>query len=413
MITPSGTEAISCSSDGTARVWDLEIGDCMLQISGHAGPITSMAITGDGSLLVTSSEDGTMRAYELEKGQCLRVLAGHDGPVTAMAIDPFGRFIVSGGQDKTLRFWDLASARVLKMLNFPYPVVAITLSTCNGLLLLGMEDGCVHLMDATTGVLVSKMEGHSGKVTALEFLQDTRQCISASEDGTIKIWSCKKGRNVKSIDCHDGASILVMKLLQNGDMAVTGSDDGTAKLWDLRSGNCIRVMNAQGGWVMDVAVSSKEDSLVTSTSDGVVLVWNIESGELSRVLEGHSGAVSCVQLTRKGRFAITGAEDCNVRVWDLAAPSSHIPKWHSGRIRSICGSHGIAVATAGDDCMARIWNATLGEYVGILRRHAVPIRWVFFSDDGSKLMTCSPDRHICIWDMESKEIITELQGSYY
>ena len=412
MITPSGTEAISCSSDGTARVWDLEIGDCMLQMSGHAGPITSMAITGDGSLLVTSSEDGTMRAYELEKGQCLRVLAGHDGPVTAMAIDPFGRFIVSGGQDKTLRFWDLASARVLKMLKFPSPVVAITLSSCNGLLLLGMEDGCVHLMDATTGVLVSKMEGHSGKVTALEFLQDTRRCISASEDGTLKIWSSKKGRNVRSIECHDGASILVMKILQNGDMAVTGSDDGTAKLWDLKSGNCIRVMNAQGGWVMDVAVSSKEDSLVTSTSDGVILVWNLESGELLRVLEGHSGAVICVQLTRKGRFAITGAEDCNVRVWDLAAPSSHIPKWHLGRIRSICGSHGIAVATAGDDCTARIWNATLGEYVGILQRHTAPIRWVFFSDDGSKLMTCSPDRHICIWDMESKGIITELQGSF-
>jgi len=413
MITPSGTEAISCSIDGTARVWDLEIGDCMLQISGHAGPITSMAITGDGSLLVTSSEDGTMRAYELEKGQCLRVLAGHDGSVTAMAIDPFGRFVVSGGQDKTLRFWDLASARVLKMITFMSPVVCIALSSCNGLLLLGLEDGCIHLMDATTGVLVSKMEGHAGKVTALEFLQDTRRCISASEDGTIKVWSAKKGRIIKSIDCHDGASILAMKLLQNGEMAVTGSDDGTAKIWDLKSGICMRVMNAQGGWVMDVAVSSKEDSLVTSTSDGVVLVWNIDSGELLRVLEGHSAAVGCVQLTKKGRFAITGSEDCNVRVWDLAASSSHIPKWHLGRIRSVCGRHGIAVATAGDDCTARVWNATLGEYIGILKRHSAPIRWIFFSDDGSRLMTCSPDRHICTWDMNSKEIVSELQRTYF
>eukprot|EP00890_Picochlorum_soloecismus_P001746 jgi/Picsp_1/2572/NSC_00803-R1_wd-40 repeat protein len=414
MITPSGTEAISCSSDGTARVWDLEIGDCMLQISGHAGPITSMAITGDGSLLVTSSEDGTMRVYELEKGQCLRVLAGHDGPVMSMVVDPFGRFVVSSGQDKTLRFWDLASARVLKMMNFPSPVVAITLSSCNGLLLLGLEDGCVHLMDAKTGVLVSKMEGHSGKVTALEFLQDTRRCISASEDGTIRIWSSKKGRNVKSIDCHDGASILVMKLLRHGDMAVTGSDDGTAKVWDLKTCTCTRVMSGQGGWVMDIDVSSKEDCLITSTSDGVVLVWNIDSGELLRVLEGHSGAVGCVQLTKKGRFAITGSEDCNVRVWDLAAPSSHIPKWHAGRIRSICGGHGIAVATAGDDCMARIWDVTSGECMGILKRHSTPIRWVFFSDDGSRLMTCSPDRQICSWDMESKEIVSELpahQGS--
>jgi WD40 repeat protein len=57
-------------------VWDLEIGDCVLELEGHAGPVTALAITADGSLTVTASEDGTARAYEMEKGQCLRVLAG-------------------------------------------------------------------------------------------------------------------------------------------------------------------------------------------------------------------------------------------------------------------------------------------------------------------------------------------------
>jgi WD40 repeat protein len=57
-------------------MWDLEIGDCVLVMEGHAGPITDMAITDDGSLLVTTSEDGTARAFETERGQCLRVLAG-------------------------------------------------------------------------------------------------------------------------------------------------------------------------------------------------------------------------------------------------------------------------------------------------------------------------------------------------
>lgn len=35
----------AASSDGTARVWDLDIGDCVLMLEGHAGPITDMAIT--------------------------------------------------------------------------------------------------------------------------------------------------------------------------------------------------------------------------------------------------------------------------------------------------------------------------------------------------------------------------------
>ena len=45
LLTPSGTDAVTASSDGTARVWDLDIGDCVLLLEGHAGPITDMAIT--------------------------------------------------------------------------------------------------------------------------------------------------------------------------------------------------------------------------------------------------------------------------------------------------------------------------------------------------------------------------------
>jgi WD40 repeat protein len=48
LLTPSGTDAVTASADGTARVWDLDIGDCVLLLEGHAGPITDMAVTSGG-----------------------------------------------------------------------------------------------------------------------------------------------------------------------------------------------------------------------------------------------------------------------------------------------------------------------------------------------------------------------------
>ena len=140
-----------------ARVWDLEIGDCVLLLEGHAAPITDLAITlgalshagaghallvprsraswgelslsavpaspssrapttppltpapltppvippPDGSLVLTASEDGTARAFEMERGQCLRVLVGHSAPVQALAIDPWARFVVTASADGT------------------------------------------------------------------------------------------------------------------------------------------------------------------------------------------------------------------------------------------------------------------------------------------------------------------------
>lgn len=121
LLAPSGTDAITASSDGTCRVWDLEIGDCVLVLEGHAAPITDLAITDDSSLLLSTSEDGTARAFELERGQCLRVLAGHAGKVNAVAMDPFGRFVVTAGEDGTARVWDLSSGKAIHVLQTGAP----------------------------------------------------------------------------------------------------------------------------------------------------------------------------------------------------------------------------------------------------------------------------------------------------
>jgi len=58
------------------RVWDMEIGDCVLLLAGHQAPVTALAVAASGGLLVSASADRTARVWELEKGQCLGVLRG-------------------------------------------------------------------------------------------------------------------------------------------------------------------------------------------------------------------------------------------------------------------------------------------------------------------------------------------------
>lgn len=43
LLTPGGVDIITVSTDGTARVWDMEIGDCVLLLAGHGGAITDVA----------------------------------------------------------------------------------------------------------------------------------------------------------------------------------------------------------------------------------------------------------------------------------------------------------------------------------------------------------------------------------
>jgi len=150
-------------------------------------------------------------------------------------------------------------------------------------------------------------------------------------------------------------------------------------------------------------MSHNEDIIVTGSMDGTSIAWSSDTGEILRVLEGHSGGILCLEMSRKGRFAVTGSGDGSLRVWDFAAVNSHIPHWHAGNIRDLCvGKNGIAV-TAGDDCVASLWDSSVGEFLGELKRHNVSIRWCLASDCGSKILTASPNREINVWNIESRE----------
>lgn len=407
LLTPSQTEAISAGADGTARVWDLEIGDCTLVIEGHTGGITDMAITADGSLLITASEDGTARASELEQGQCLRVLAGHEGPINALALDPFGRFIVTGGSDGTVRVWDLASARALHVLTAPQGATALALSPCTRYLLVGCVDFSVRIFDILSGQSMGTLTGHSRWVSAVAFTPDGKRAVSAAHDGALRAWSLRSGRCTAVMEGHSGR-INSMDVSSDGRIAATGGEDGVACVWDLKTGACLKKLEGHTSWITYVEFYSKSQRLLTTSGDGTAIAWSVDCGEVVKVLEGHSGAVLSAAVTRRGRFAVSASDDGSVRVWDFSASSTHTPKWHEGRIRALTARDGLIVATAGDDCLARLWDSPLGEYRGLLKGHAIPIRWAQFSQDGTRLVTASPDRQVCVWDCATMELLHQL-----
>jgi WD40 repeat protein len=62
--------AVSGSSDGTVRVWDLSGGHCSAVLEGHTDRVTSVVVTADGQTAVSESYDGTVRVWDLASGRC-------------------------------------------------------------------------------------------------------------------------------------------------------------------------------------------------------------------------------------------------------------------------------------------------------------------------------------------------------
>ncbi|KAL4430377.1 hypothetical protein ABPG77_002183 [Micractinium sp. CCAP 211/92] len=267
------------------------------------------------------------------------------------------------------------------------------------------------MYDIISGRCMGVMAAHTGWVTAVRFLPDGKKAITASHDGTTRIWDLHTGTCRHVLQGHTGR-INSLQLSVDGKLAATAGEDGTARVWDVRRGHCRRVLTGHKAWVSDVALSPSHDKIVTTSGDGTAMAYSLETGDMLCLLEGHSGPVQASVVTRKGRFAVTVSDDGSVRVWDFAARLVQPPSYHDGKVYCVSGSaSGSVLATCGEDCDARLWDAERGTFKGLLHRHKVPIRWASFSADGRQLVTASPDRTVLLWDVPSLALIRQVPVS--
>jgi WD40 repeat protein len=71
---------------------------------------------------------------------------------------------------------------------------------------------------------------------------------------------------------------------------------------------------------------------------------------------------------------------------------------------------GARIVTASNDATARIWDATTGKQVAVLRGHTASVLMAAFSADGSRIVTVSKDATAVIWDAATTKQLKVLTG---
>jgi WD40 repeat protein len=117
---PGGQRIITCSSNGSLRLWDLEngaqIGDEWEDEGDKAGVVT-MALSPNGKTLASGSTDGTVRLWDVGIGKVVAKWEGRTEYVTSVWWSPNGERVVSGSWDGTARVWDVKSGEPVQGLN--------------------------------------------------------------------------------------------------------------------------------------------------------------------------------------------------------------------------------------------------------------------------------------------------------
>ncbi|KAF8933482.1 WD40 repeat-like protein [Dissophora ornata] len=294
---------ITGSYDNTAKVWNIETGECLRTLTGHA--LCVRALRFDEAKLITGSMDRTLKIWNYHTGQCIRTLQGHtDGVVT---LDFDSRILASGSVDSTIKIWDFATGKCTTLKGHSDLVnkVQIYMKT---MLFSASDDTTVKLWDIATSTCLRTFTGHVGRVQSLQTSGDALISILANQRHNSRSSAIKSGQRSPSYDSgsSDGETRTTMPVI------VTGGLDNTLKVWNAETGECQNTLFGHEGGVWSLAFDKLR--IVSGSLDKTVKVWDTESGECLYTLPELDSPVTCVGLgdTR----VVGGSANGGVYLWD-------------------------------------------------------------------------------------------------
>lgn len=304
-----------------------------------------------------------------------------------------------------------ADAQVLALIGHTDLVVGVAYSPDGQRIVTASYDGSARIWDAASGEPLLVLRGHASAVRSAAFSADGRRIVTASYDKTARLWGATSGELLLVLTGHTGR-VRSAALSPDGRHVVTASEDGTARLWDASSGEQLEVLAGHVGYLRSAAFSADGRRIVTAADDGTARLWDATTGRQLLVLSGHSGAVDTAAFSPNGQRVVTGSEDKTARVWDaMSGQQLLVLAGHDFYVDGVSFSpDGRSIVTASGDKTVRLWDSTSGERLKVLSGHTRPIVAVAFSPDGRRLATASTDGTARTWDSASPRQLLVLSG---
>jgi len=249
---------------------------------------------------------------------------------------------------------------------------------------------------------------HTGWINSVEFSPDHTRLLTASADGTARVWDFATQRQLLIVGGGHG-EVYTAHFSPDGMRILTTARDGSVLVWDAESGEQL----------MDITVTSQSGRPISATSavyspDGTRIVasyydnnareFDAETGEVLHVLSGHQGLVWRAMFSPDGSRIVTISYDNTARIWDAATGEQQSVLQHDSLVGvAVFALDGRLLATGSSDAKVRLWNLATGDLISEFDRHSQEVRAIAFSPDWSRMVTASNDRSTRLWNVASGE----------
>jgi WD40 repeat protein len=134
------------------------------------------------------------------------------------------------------------------------------------------------------------------------FNRSGSELVTASIDGTARIWSAVTGKRLEVMAEPGGAQLYSAAFSPNGSMVVFSSADGSARIWSAATGEQLTVFETGSG-VNDSQFSPNGTEVLSTTESGNAIIWSTELAGPVSTLEQVAHSLVEGELTAAERRA--------------------------------------------------------------------------------------------------------------
>ena len=199
---------------------------------------------------------------------------------------------------------------------------------------------------------------HDRSVTALAFLPPTlsgnvasyasqreSHCLSASADGTMRLWSLHRACAVANYSAHQ-VPLWSVDVSQFGNFFVSGGTDALACMFTFSRQYPLRIFTGHLSDVQVVKCSPNTLLMATGSFDSSVKLWDIRTANALHTLKYYPSVITHLAFSPNGRLICSSADKDSssiLVVWDIAIPKPlatiYLPQ-QVGQTTSLAFSYG-------------------------------------------------------------------------
>jgi len=269
------------------------------------------------------------------------------------------------------------------------------------------------------------LQGHSNWVTCLATSEaNPSLLVSGSRDKTVIAWTLTGDADTLAVPERrlTGHKHFVsdLQLSMDGQWAISASWDGTCRLFDVKTHEQTRQFfrgdrDKPKGDILSVAFSADNRQILTAGRDRAIRLYNTIGEVKLTIDDAHADWITAVRYSPslESRLFVTASYDKTLQVWSAAdfRPKTKLggpgAQGHTAYVSTIAVSpDGSLCASGGRDGIAMLWDLGEGKRLYSLNAN-VEIHALCFSPNRYWLCAAT-NKGVLIWDLESKAVVAEL-----